>query len=224
MNLLNYDLLSQKIYIYVRKMILSGKYETGMKIKETKLAHDFNISRTPIREALRLLAAEGFLENIPNKGIIVRNFNYKDIKEIIQVREIVEALAGFLACSLISKEELSKLELIHNSMEEAATKKDLLSYSKFNEKFHEKIVENCGNSHLTSICNRLNNHSMLFKISIITAKGRMAESQIEHKRILDSIKKRDCSRTKALMQKHLKAVRKYFVENESEILFRNKKT
>ena len=105
-----YDLLSKKVYSILKKEIIKGSFKPGFKMLEAKIAEQMGISRTPVREALRELAAEGFVILNPNQGVTVRKNSPECIKEILQIRSVLDGLAARLAVYFITEKEIKELE------------------------------------------------------------------------------------------------------------------
>jgi len=107
---LNYELLSQKVYRILKGKIIKRNFKPEEKILEVNIAKQLGVSRTPVREALRGLAAEGFVKMEPNLGMIVIDFSLEDLKEVLQIRRVLEGEATYIASKKINKEEIKKLE------------------------------------------------------------------------------------------------------------------
>jgi len=143
-----YDLLSKKVYRILKKEIIKGSFKPGDKVLEGKIAEQMGISRTPVREAIRGLAAEGFVVLSPNQGVVVRSVSAENIREVLQIHSALEGLAARLSCEVTNEEDLKELENYVNKMEKLVEKKDLLTYSEVDLKFHELIVNICRNKRL----------------------------------------------------------------------------
>jgi len=143
-----YELLSKKVYRKLKKEIIKGSFKPGNKILEGRIAEQMGISRTPVREAIRELAAEGFVTLSPNQGVVVRSVSVENIREVLQIHSVLEGLAARLSCEVTNEEDLKELENYVNKMEKLVEKKDLLTYSEVDLKFHELIVNICRNKRL----------------------------------------------------------------------------
>jgi len=106
----NENTLTNEIADIVRERILKGEYEIGEKIKESSIAQELNVSRTPIREAFRMLEEEGLLDYLPNRGCYAKGFTKRDVSDIYTVREALEEIAMTWACERITDEEIERLE------------------------------------------------------------------------------------------------------------------
>lgn len=137
--------LTYEIANILRDRILKGEYDIGEKMKENQIAEELRVSRTPIREAIKQLEAEGLIETIPNRGSFAMGFTKQDIEDIYAVRAVVEVLAVRWAVSRITDDEIHKLQDEYEIMEFYTNKKDGEKVMEINKKFHE-IVYNASRS------------------------------------------------------------------------------
>jgi len=182
-----YELLSQKVYHLLKTEIVKGFLGPGTKLLENKLAEEMQVSRTPIREAMRKLAAKGLVKKAPNQTIIVVDVSLEDIKEVLQIRGVLEGLAARIAAKKINRQEIDKLEKIVAKMYFYTTKKDLLSYCKADDKFHELILNICGNKWIIKMRNNLANFIYRYRIKSLNVPGRAKNCVKEHRKILSQI-------------------------------------
>src|SRR5450755_308027 len=128
--------LHHEVVEKLRELILAGELEPRSRVNEAELCERFSISRTPLREAIKLLAADGLLDLLPHRGARVAALSGSEIDEIIQVVGALEALAGKLACQCISDAELSAIETANLDMVEAWKAKDYPRYFERNREIH----------------------------------------------------------------------------------------
>lgn len=114
-----------QIYEKIRQDILDDKYTRGQSLVEQKLAKEFGVSRTPIREVLRQLELDGLVESIPNRGVFVVGITHEDINHIYAIRQRIEGLAALWAAEKMTSEELKQMENIYNLMEFYTAKEDV---------------------------------------------------------------------------------------------------
>ena len=131
--------LTDEIADVVRERILKGEYEIGEKIKENQIASELKVSRTPIREAFKLLENEGLIDYIPNRGCFAKGFTKQDVDDIYAVREALEELAVRWAVERITPEEITALEEQVDLMEFYSRKKDRQKVLELNATFHDVI-------------------------------------------------------------------------------------
>ncbi len=120
-----YELLSQKVYRVLKTEIAKGFLEPGTKLFEDKIATQMGVSRTPVREAIQKLAAEGLIKIAPNQTLIVTEISLEDIKEVLQIRGVLEGLSARIAAKKITRQEIDELEGIVSQMDLYVTKEDL---------------------------------------------------------------------------------------------------
>lgn len=215
----DYELLSKKVYHILKERILNGDFLQGGKLNETKIAKYLGVSRTPIREAIKGLAAEGLVKITPNQGVIVVNVSKKDLEEVLEIRRVLEGLAISIAAEKISQKEVAKLEEIINKMSIIISKPkpDIVAYIELNAKFHSLILTICGNNRLIKIFNDLNNSERRFRISVLRDNpGRLKYSLEEHQAIVEALKKKDSKKANRSIQKHIDSGLKNILEHDSK--------
>jgi DNA-binding GntR family transcriptional regulator len=147
--------LHQELVEKLRDMIVDGSLAGGEHIDERHLCESFGVSRTPFREALMVLAAEGLVELIPRRGARVMALAPEQIRELLEVLGGLEALAGELACARASAEEIATIETKHAAMRARYDAGDMLTYFKINESIHDAIVAAAHNTTLAAQHRRL---------------------------------------------------------------------
>jgi DNA-binding GntR family transcriptional regulator len=131
--------LSQSIYEHLKESILKKEIEPNQRINEKEIAASFEVSRTPVREAVVRLAAEGFVEIISHREAIVKEVSYKELENIFQVIGVLDRLAAGLLVEHIDSQELSKLEKMTKKMERYFIMREVEKYLDLNYAFHEKL-------------------------------------------------------------------------------------
>jgi DNA-binding GntR family transcriptional regulator len=211
-----YDLLSKKVYRILKKEIIKGSLKPGSKVLEGRIADQIGISRTPVREAIRELAAEGFVTLSPNQGVVVRSVSAENIREVLQVHSVLEGLATRLSCEVINEEELKELENYVNKMEKLTNKKDPLAYSEVDLKFHELIVDNCGNKRLIQMRKNISDQAQRYRVSSLRIQGRLKKSLKEHQKILEAFKTKNPKKADSMSQEHIQNALKNILNNVVE--------
>lgn len=202
----DYELLSQKVYRILKAEIIKENFKLEEKILEVNVAKQLGVSRTPVREALRELAAEGFVKMKPNLGMIVIEFSLEDLKEVLQIRRVLEGEAAYIASKKINKEEIKKLEVIIKKMSIIISKPKpgIVAYSELNAEFHNLIFNVCENKRLAKISNNLSSSHHRFQIrSLRSNPERLKYSLKEHQEIVDALKRKDSIKAKKLSQVHI---------------------
>jgi DNA-binding GntR family transcriptional regulator len=182
---------------------VKGFLEPGTKLLENKLAEEMHVSRTPIREAIQKLAAEGFIKIAPNQTLIVTEVSLEDVKEVLQIRGVLEGLAARIAAKKITRQEIDELEEIVTQMGLYVTKKDLTSYCQVDDEFHNLILNVCGNKWIIQIRDNLSNFIYRFRIKSLSVPGRLKCSFEEHRKIMESLKKHNSEEADKLSQIHM---------------------
>ena len=198
-----YELLSQKVYRVLKTEIAKGFLEPGTKLLENTLAEEMHVSRTPIREAIQKLAAEGFIKIAPNQTLIVTEVSLEDVNEVLQIRGVLEGLAAYIAAKKINKQEIEELEKIVTQMVLYVTKKDLTFYCKLDDEFHNLILHICGNKWIIQIRDNLGNFIYRFRIKSLSVPGRLKCSLEEHRKIMESLKKHNSEDADRLSKIHM---------------------
>ena len=215
----DYELLSKKVYHILKARIIKGDLAQGGKLFEAKIAEQLGVSRTPVREAIKGLAAEGLVKMNPNQGVVVINISIEDLQEVLQIRRVLEGLAASIAAEKIHSEEITKLEEIIKKMSTniSKPKPDVAAYSELNAEFHNLILNACGNRRLMKICNNLSSSDHRFRIrSLRNNPGRLKYSLKEHQEIFEALKRKDADQAEKLSRIHIDNVLKNILENESK--------
>ncbi len=201
-----YELLSQKVYRALKTEIIKGSLKPGTKLSEGKIAKQLGVSRTPIRETLKQLAAEGFVKMNPNQAVVVSNASLEDVQEVLQIRGVLEGLAARLATKIVNEEEIKELEKYQKQMEYYTNKDDALAFSEMDAEFHELILNICGNNRLIRIRKNLSEQAHRYRIRSLSVPGRLKYSLKEHQEIIEALKRKDAEQADRLSQKHIENV------------------
>ena len=198
-----YELLNQKVHRVLKTAIMKGFLEPGTKLLESKIAEEMHVSRTPVREAMQKLAAEGFVKTTPNQTMVVTEVSLEDVKEVLQIRGVLEGLAASIAAKKINRQEIVELENIVAQMSLHVTKENLSSYCKVDDEFHDLILNICGNKWIIQIRDNLGSFIYRFRIKSLSVPGRLKCSLEEHRKIMESLKKYDSAEADKLSQIHM---------------------
>ncbi|PIW29903.1 MAG: GntR family transcriptional regulator [Rhodospirillales bacterium CG15_BIG_FIL_POST_REV_8_21_14_020_66_15] len=188
----------------VRTMVYDGDLRPGEKVPERRLCETLGISRTPLREALKVLASEGVLELLPNRGARVARLTAEDVDEMFPVMGALEALAGELACANATEADLAELRALHYQMALHHTRGERAEYFALNQKIHEKIMGSAGNGLLVSLYEGLAGRIRRARyISSITP-DRWKQAMAEHEEILAALEARDGRHLALVLKDHLR--------------------
>ena len=200
--------LTDEIADVVRERILKGEYEIGEKIKENQIATELRVSRTPIREAFKILENEGLIDYVPNRGCFAKGFTKQDVEDIYAVREALEALALNWAVDRITEKEIAALEEQCDLMEFYTKKKDRKKVLEMNSSFHDIIYASARSRFLAQVLRSYKEYIDKTRKSIFYEQSYLESILVEHRAILDAIKDRDKERAAAAMTKHLMSSQK----------------
>jgi DNA-binding GntR family transcriptional regulator len=196
--------LPNKVVARLRQMIDDGELVPGSRVPERRLCEQFGVSRTPMREALRALAGEGLLEIQAHRGASVRKFKPEDIDHMFQVLEVLEALAGELACEAMTPEELSEIERLHERMMKAYRRHDRRTFFKINQQVHELLVLAAHNPALTRIYEGLSGQTRRIRFMANSSDVEWSVAAEEHEKVMEALKLRRTDAVQALLRTHLR--------------------
>jgi DNA-binding GntR family transcriptional regulator len=183
--------------------ILTGAIAPGTRLDEAKLAEEFGVSRTPVRQAIFHLAAMGVLEHIPRRGAFVADVGPQRLSEMFQVMGELEALCAANAARRATEEDIAALHASHARCAEAAKGGDSDGYYYENEAFHALIRTISGNAFLLEEIDRLQKRLKAYRRLQLRARDRMQRSLTEHGAIVDAIAAGDAARANAAMRDHI---------------------
>jgi len=197
--------LKEQIVEFVKEAIATGRMRPGEKICETRLAEDLGISRTPLREAIQTLEAEGFLKLVPRKGAVVSEYSKKDIQDIYEIKAALEGLAARLATENQSSSDLDKMVDI-NAQLKAMTlsgEKSVSRFFKLHNQFHDIFLKAAGNERLYQLNCHLMEPLKRFRLTSIAIPGRFEESVKTHDEIINLFKEKDAKKAEELVIKNV---------------------
>lgn len=205
----------------IRDMVHAGELRPGDKIPEQALCTRFDVSRTPLREALKVLAAEGMLQLLPRRGAIVARVSAEEIDELFPIMAALESLAGELVCKRLTTEGLVRLRMLHDGMMEAYACGDEPRYLKNNRSFHETLVALTGNTTLNALYTRILARTRAFRFVARKRRAHWTAAIAEHRAIMDALDKRNGARLSRLLKGHVagltvKIARDALVDAQSE--------
>lgn len=187
----------------LRELIRDGNLKPGDKISEPRLCEHFGVSRTPLREALKVLAAEGLIELLPRRGAVVAQISADDIKELFPIMAALEGLAGELACERMTDADIDRVRGLHDKMMESYRVGDEDGYLVLNRRIHEAIFDIARNDTLGSmyqqILARMHSHRFIVRKSEASWKNAVED----HQRIMEALASRDKRQLPQLLRKHV---------------------
>lgn len=192
------------MYEALREDILNNKYRPGQRLSEEHIARQYEVSRTPVREALKRLHAEGLVEITPHRGAVVRDPSGEELAELCTVRDVLEGLAGRLAARSISKVELYTLEQLLADMRRAVDESRIDELVELNNQFHETIWIATRNRFLAQQLRQLRQIISRMQASTLTFPGRKEEAHQEHEALYRAIAAGDPDEAERLAQEHFR--------------------
>jgi DNA-binding GntR family transcriptional regulator len=195
--------LYEEVAMRLRERIFAHEFAPGMWIDEQALAAEFGISRTPLREALKVLAAEGMVTLKPRRGAYVTEVSDQDLDDIFPVLALLEGRVAQEATERARPEDLRRLDALHDALERHAAAGNLDRFFEANQEFHRALLDLAGNRWLAQVIHDLRRVLRLTRHHSLLARGRVQESLAEHRAILAAIRARDAERAGDLMRAHL---------------------
>lgn len=191
------------VYEGLRKTIISGIIPVGERIVEKEYAERLNISRTPVREAIRRLEEEELVENIPRVGVVVKRISEEDIVEVYKIRHSLEVLATTAAMEHITEEEMDELEALLDLTEQKNKEGDVKEVIRLFGEFNSLIYKASRMKRLASMISRLNDYIQKFRDISITDDRRREKALVEHRKILKAISEKNTGDIDRLIKEHL---------------------
>ena len=192
------ELLRQRIFAG-----MASDLQPGAWIDELKLAQEYGISRTPLREAIKVLAAEGLVTMKMRRGAYVTEVNAKDLRDVFHLMAVLEADAAATVAKSATAEQLKELEALHLQLEKAT--RDRVKFFQLNEAFHVKLLEIANNKWRDQMVADLRKVMKLNRAQSLLKTGRIEESLAEHAAIMVALKNRDAAAAQAAMRAHIES-------------------
>lgn len=200
---------SERVYQALKHRILAGMLEPGSRLVELRLAHDFQVSRTPVREALKRLTAEGLVRVDPVRGIVVSDVDAAELEEIYVVREVLDGLAARLAASRVSSTDLTRLRLLTDMMRDSIESGHWETMVQANIKFHDVLHHAAGNERLRHLTRNLLDFVRRFSTHAFASEERATEVLAEHEAITHALEERDPDLAERVAREHVAAARSF---------------
>jgi DNA-binding GntR family transcriptional regulator len=197
----------------IREAIVDGRLEPGRRLKEEELARELGISRTPVREALLMLQAEGLVDAIPNRGAMVRVHTTEDLDDLYQLRALLEGYAARRAAARISDEQVEQLRSSCDRFEGLDPDEDLRELVRENLLFHSTILDVAGSARLASMVRRVIELPLVYKSYIWYSPDQKRISAHYHRQIVNALAARDSERTELIMKEHIYEARDLLVSH-----------
>ena len=187
----------------LRQMLVEGAIAPGAKLNERELCELLQVSRTPLREAIKMLAAEGLVELVPNRGAIAVSLGEEDIRHTFEVMAGLEALSGELAAQRITDEELAEIRATHYEMLAAYTRRDLSNYYRLNAQIHRAINAAAKNPVLSATYDRINARLQALRFRSNQDGEKWKNAMREHEQMVEALAARDAAGMRKVLASHL---------------------
>lgn len=205
--------IREQVYENLKEMIISGEIKAGTKIIELEYAKKFEVSRTPIREALRMLELEGLVDNSEKGGVTVKFVSKEDIRQVYEIRIVLENL---ILEEIMNKEKINfkkiekNFEKTRKAMDENKSRDEII---KLFSEFNKELYEISGLYHVAKLITNINQYIKKFRILCLTDEIRLEEAYQEHLQIVEAIKNKDKKRAFEINKEHLQKSRDVVFKN-----------
>jgi DNA-binding GntR family transcriptional regulator len=204
--------IAERVYAELHQAIITGDIPSGTRLMESELASRKGASRTPVREALRMLSSEGLVYSIPRAGYIVEGLSEYEIRDLFAVRLAIEKLAAGWAVARMTPEELVELEESLLEMEKALTTRTESEIVESDRRFHDIIYRASGSKKLYEICKFIEQHTLKFRIRCLTVPEIGERAVKGHLEILRAMRSRDAGKVETATTSHLKVTQQNILE------------
>ncbi len=201
--------LRDVVFRTLRQAILRNELKPGERLMEIPLAKKLRVSRTPVREAIRMLELEGLVTTSPRRGAVVADITLTDLEDVLEVRLALEELAVRLVCRKRTNEQLANLRRLADAFQDSLRGEDVEACAQADMAFHDAICNATGNRRLIQILNNLREQMYRYRMEYLKDTKFHAALAAEHEEILDAIRERDEKRAVASMQLHINRQREY---------------
>lgn len=196
----------------LRQMLVEGQIAPGAKLNERELCEQLKVSRTPLREAIKTLAAEGLVELVPNRGAVAVQLSETDVHNTFEVMAGLEAASGQLAAQRVTDAELAEIKALHYEMLAAYTRRDLSAYYPLNAAIHRAINAAARNPVLTSTYNQVNARLQALRFRSNQDGEKWSRAVKEHEAMIQALEARDSAALARVLTTHLNNKRDVVIE------------
>ncbi len=196
----------------LRQMLVENRIAPGAKLNERELSEVLQVSRTPLREAIKMLAAEGLVELLPNRGAIAVQLSEADVLNTFEVMATLEAQSGELAAQRITDVELAEIQAMHYEMLAAYTRRDLPAYYRLNANIHAAINAAAKNPVLSTVYRQVNTRLQALRFRSNQDEDKWAAAVKEHEQMIQALTQRDSAGMRSVMLDHLDHKRQVVLE------------
>ena len=199
--------LHEQVSARLRTMLVEGRIAPGAKLNERELSEQLNVSRTPLREAIKLLAAEGLVDLLPNRGAVAVKLTEADVMHSFELLAELEGLSGALAAERIAESEIAELRALHFEMLACHARRDLSGYYRLNARIHSAINEAAGNPVLAQTYRAINARVQSLRFRTNQDEAKWTRALAEHQQMIEALAARDGVRLREVLIQHVLAKR-----------------
>jgi len=199
------QMLHEAVVTQLQRMIVEGVLAPGTRLNERMLCDKLGVSRTPLREAFRVLAAQGLVSLLPNRGAVVQQLSAKDIEETFEVISGLEAMSGELACARITDAEVNEIRALHYEMLACHAVRDLPGYYRLNYRIHDAINRAARNDVLRQTYTNINSRLQALRFRSNFDRDKWDEAVREHCEMIEALDARDGARLARVLRRHVLA-------------------
>jgi DNA-binding GntR family transcriptional regulator len=196
----------------LRQAIVEGKLRPNQRLVESEVAQELEMSRTPVREALKRLQVQGYLSKLPRGGMIVTDHSPSQIRNVYEIREALESTAIRLACQRATQEQVDKAAEYHARSSEAIRNRDVNQFIELNSAFHTELLSACGNEQLWSLIQTFRDHFFDRRLVRVFTAGDWRSMFTQHRRILEAVRQRDAHLAEKRVRQHTRAALRLALE------------
>lgn len=215
----DFESLGKKVYHKVKEKIIFRDLKPGERIIDREIADEFGVSRSLVRQALNILEKEGLVNSYPRTGYYVKEITKKDIRDIYNLRKLLEQHAAKKAVSKFSDDEIRGLEKLFKSAKEDLQDNLVEKLVRADAKLHRLIINKCCNRKIKEIIKKFNSFVLFYRVIDLTRENRAQSSYEEHYEIFKAIKNRQPERTAELLGEHIEFSKSMILENYDKYTF-----
>lgn len=205
--------IKDQVYAILKAEICRGVFEDGQRLHENELATRLNVSRSPVREALRQLASDGLVLELPNKGVFVKELTPKDIDDIFEIRLLLECYGIRRSAGHMTEELAEALRRCREDLIRFHAAEDITQYMNADGRLHHMLLQISGNDLARSVYDKISSLALKFRVISLLGKERFDESVEEHRGIITKVLDGDPEGAVAVNERHLRRAKQKIIEH-----------
>jgi len=217
-----FESLEEKVYKFIKNKIIYHEIKPGDRIIDKNIAEQLNVSRSLVRQVFATLVKEEFLILVPRSGFYVRKITKKEVKEIYNIRKILESYATELAVSRISASEIDQLEKTFKRAKNDLDQDEVFSFIETDARLHRLLIDNSGNEYLKNMLDKYNNRYVFYRAIDLSRIERAKESYFEHYKIFQAVKEKNEKLAAKLIGEHIENAKNIILKNFDKYTFGKK--